>query len=236
MTERANLRRRRSAFKLCTLPHPDCQGASPLARETNASSSPPVPTSVHLLRMLDRAEGARVPVGWLIDELGERSFGLTLLVMAIVALLPGASTIVGLVIAWPAIQLMLGHDAARLPRAMARREIAVARLERIIAVLAPRLAWVERLIRPRWPLVFEAARRLVGLAMLLVGLTLISPVPMSQVVPALVIMLLALAYLEEDGLALLLALFAALCSLAMTGAMVWGAVQTIDWIDPATQP
>jgi hypothetical protein len=39
---------------------------------------------------------------------------------------------------------------------------------------------------------------------------------MSQVVPALVIMLLALAYLEEDGLALLLA---ALCSLAMTGAM-----------------
>jgi hypothetical protein len=45
--------------------------------------------------MLDRAEGARVSVGWLMDELGKRSFGLTLLVMAIVALLPGASTIVG---------------------------------------------------------------------------------------------------------------------------------------------
>jgi hypothetical protein len=204
-----------------------------VARETDASS-PLVPTSVHLQRMLNRAEGARVSVGWLMDELGERSFGLTLLVMAIVALLPGASTIVGLLIAWPAIQLMLGHDAARLPRAMARREVAVARLERVIAAVAPRLAWVEGLIRPRWPRMFEAARRLVGLAMLLVGLTLVSPVPMSQVVPALVIMLLALAYLEEDGLALLLALVAALCSLAMTGAMVWGAVETIDWIDPAT--
>jgi len=154
--------------------------------------------------------------------------------MAIVALVPGASIIVGLLIAWPAIQLMLGHDAARLPRSMARREVAVVRLERVIAAVAPRLARVERLIRPGWPMVFEAARRLVGLAMLLVGLTLVSPVPMSQVVPALVIMLLALAYLEEDGLALLLALFAALCSLATTGAMVWGAVETIDWIDPAT--
>ena len=203
-----------------------------MAREPDAPS-PLTPTSVHLLRMLDRAEGARVSVGWLINQLGERSFGLTLLVMAIVALLPGASTIVGLLIAWPAIQLMLGHDAARLPWAMARREVAVARLERVIAAVAPRLAWVERLIRPRWPIVFEAARPLVGLAMLLVGLTLVSPVPMSQVVPALVIMLLAVAYLEEDGLALLLALFAALCSLAMTGVMVWGAVQTIDWIDPA---
>ena len=194
----------------------------------------PVPTSVHLSRMLDRAEGARVSVGWLITDLGERSFGLTLLVMAVIALLPGASTIVGLLIAWPAIQLILGHDKAALPRAMARREIEVERLARVIDVVVPRLAWVERLIRPRWPAVFSTTRRLVGAAMLLVGLTLISPVPFSHVVPALVIMLLALAYLEEDGFALLLALFAALCSLAVTVATVWGAVETIDWIDPAT--
>ena len=70
--------------------------------------------------------------------------------------------------------------------------------------------------------------------MLLVGVTFAAPVPFGQVVPAVVIMLLAVAYLEEDGFALLLALFAALCSLALTGAAVWGAVETIDWIDPAT--
>jgi hypothetical protein len=184
--------------------------------------------------MLDRAQGARVSIGWLMGELGERSFGLTLLVMAVIALLPGLSTVVGLLIAWPAIQLILGHEAAALPRAMARREIPVARLERIITILVPRLAWVERLIRPRWPAVFETTRRLVGVAMLLVGVTLVSPVPLTQIVPALVIMLLALAYLEEDGAALLLALLAALGSLALTGVTVWGAVETIDWIDPAT--
>lgn len=67
---------------------------------------------------------------------------------------------------------------------------------------------------------------------LLLGLTLLSPVPFGHVVPALVIMLLALAYLEEDGVALLVALVAALCSLAVTTATLWGAVETIDWIDP----
>ena len=48
-------------------------------------------------------------------------------------------------------------------------------------------------------------------------------------------MLLALAILEEDGFALLLALFAALCSLVVSGVAVWGAVETIDWIDPGTR-
>jgi hypothetical protein len=185
--------------------------------------------------MLDRADGAHVSVDWLLRELGERSFGLTLLVMAVMALVPGASPLAGLLIAWPAIQLILGHDKVVLPRLMARREIAVERLARVVALVAPRLGWAERAIRPRWPELFEATRRLTGTAMLLLGLTLISPVPFSHVVPALVIMMLALAYLEEDGLALILALLAALCSLAVTGVTVWGAVETIDWIDPATR-
>ena len=69
--------------------------------------------------------------------------------------------------------------------------------------------------------------------MLLLGLTMISPVPFSHVVPAPVIMFLALAYLEEDGIALLIALIAALASVAITAATLWGAVETVDWLDPA---
>lgn len=199
-----------------------------------AASPQPLPTSVHLAHVLDRAKGARVSIGWLMGELGERSLGLGLLVMAVIALLPGASILMGMLIAWPAIQLLLGHDAAVLPRPIARREVEVARLARIIAVVVPRLAWAERLIRPRWPDLFSTTRRFVGLMMMMLGLTLISPVPFSHVVPALIIMLLALAYLEEDGLALMVALFVGLCSLAVTGATLWGAVETIDWLDPAT--
>jgi len=45
-------------------------------------------------------------------------------------------------------------------------------------------------------------------------------------------MLLALAYLEEDGIALLVALTAALLSLTATAAAVWGVVETADWLDP----
>ena len=192
-----------------------------------------VPTSLHLSKMLEKAEEPRVSVGWLMGQLGRRSFGLTLFVMALVAFLPGASSIIGVLMAWPAVQMVLGHDKAVLPRAITRRKVSVDRLARIIRYVTPRLASVERLIRPRWPTPFQTTKRLTGVVMLLLGLSILSPLPFSHVVPALVIMLLALAYLEEDGIALLIALFAALASLAITAATVWGTVETIDWIDSA---
>jgi hypothetical protein len=46
-------------------------------------------------------------------------------------------------------------------------------------------------------------------------------------------MLLALAYLENDGVALMIALIAALISIAITTATVWGTIEAIDWLDPA---
>ena len=194
---------------------------------------PHVPASVQLSRMLDRAEDSEVSIGWLMQQLGQRSFGLTFFVMAVIALLPGASTIVGVLLAWPAVQMILGHDVAALPRLIARRMVGVESLARIIGIVTPRLAWIERLIRPRWPLPFETARRLTGIVMLLLGLTMILPVPFGHILPALATMLLALAYLEEDGIAFLAATIAALVSLAITVATVWGTVETIDWIDPA---
>jgi hypothetical protein len=192
-----------------------------------------VPTSVHLSTMLDGAAVGRVSIGWLMAQLGRRSFGLTLLMMAVIAFIPGASTVVGVLVAWPAVQMILGQEAGVLPSLIARREIGVDRLARVIDAITPRLAWLERLIRPRWPTPFQATKRLTGIVMLLLGLTMISPVPFSHVVPALAIMFLALAYLEEDGIALLIGLIAALASLAITVAMLWGAVETVDWLDPA---
>ena len=58
-----------------------------------------LPTSVQLAAMLDRAEGGRVSIGWLTEQLGQRSFGLTLFVLALIAFLPGVSTVVGLLVA-----------------------------------------------------------------------------------------------------------------------------------------
>lgn len=183
-----------------------------------------VPTSVVLQDLLRDAPD-EVSLEWIIAHLHERSFGIVMLLIALVGLVPGISPLAAIMLAIPAVQMMRARSEPVLPRRLATRRLSKARLGRILARVIPVLRWLERLVRPRWPTPFEATKRVVGFVMLLLGATLLAPVPFSQVIPALVIVLLAFAFLEEDGVLLCIALAAALASLALTAAAVWGAVE-----------
>jgi len=56
------------------------------------------------------------------------------------------------------------------------------------------------------------------------------PLPLSNVVPALVIALLSLAYLEEDGVLLVIALLTAVITLSAAAAAVWGMAIGTKWM------
>lgn len=183
-----------------------------------------VPTSV-ILGDLMRDAPSEVSLEWIIANLHERSFGIIMLLIALVGLVPGISPLVGLMLAIPAVQMMLGRREPFLPRRLATRRVSKAQLGRILIRLIPVLRRLERLVRPRWATPFEATKRGVGFVILILGATLLAPVPFSHVIPALVTALLAFAFLEEDGILLCFALAAAVMSLAITAAAVWGAVE-----------
>jgi hypothetical protein len=65
---------------------------------------------------------------------------------------------------------------------------------------------------------------------LLDAFVVLAPIPLAQVLPALVIALIALAYLEEDGLLLSLALLAALVLVAAGSAAAWELVRGAKWL------
>jgi hypothetical protein len=86
-------------------------------------------------------------------------------------------------------------------------------------------------IHPRWPTPLEATKRLVGAVVVILNITLMfTPIPLSNVVPALVIALISLAYLEEDGLLLSIALLAAIVLVTFELAVVWETVLGAKWI------
>ena len=86
----------------------------------------------------------------------------------------------------------------------------------------PVLRFLEKMIHPRWPTPLEATKRLVGAVVVFLNIIVVfTPIPLSNVVPALVIALISLAYLEEDGLLLSIALLAAVIVLAVASVAVW---------------
>jgi hypothetical protein len=115
------------------------------------------------------------------------------------------------------------------PRFIAGRTLQKQRLASMLNRAVPVLRYLEQFIRPRWQTPFEMTKRVVGGAILLVGILLFVPLPLSNVPPALVIILLSFAYLEEDGVLLCIALAAALVVLMIAAGTIWQALSAAGW-------
>ena len=75
-----------------------------------------------------------------------------------------------------------------------------------------------------------ATKRVVGLIVLLLAATLFIPIPLSNIIPGVLVMLAAFAYLEEDGILLCIALSISLGSLAITAVEVWATLRGADFL------
>ncbi len=183
-----------------------------------------VPTSQIFARLLDEAPASHVTLEFLLQTLGERSFGVLLLLLGLLGVIPGVATVAAILLLVPAAQMIMGRSLPTLPRFLLDRRIPTARLAWLLARAIPVLRWFERFTYPRWQTPFRATRRVVGVAVLLLALTLLSPIPLLNLVPDAVIILIAFAWLEKDGVLLAAALFLTLASLAITTALVWATI------------
>jgi hypothetical protein len=188
------------------------------------------PTSVVLDDLLGPEAPEQVTLGWLMGRLGDRSFGIVLLLLALLGLLPGVSALAGVLLTIPAVQMILARPGPVFPRRISARPFEARRLSRVVRRIVPVLRYMERFIRPRWAAPFDATKRVVGGVVLLLGASLLAPVPLSNIPPALVTGLLAFAYLEEDGVLLGMALVVALAMLAAASVAAWEALSATGWV------
>jgi hypothetical protein len=188
-----------------------------------------VPTS-RLLESLLWDAPEQVTLEWLICHLRERSFGIILLLLGVLGTLPAVSVVAGLLLAIPAFQMIRARPAPVFPRRLAERPFVSARLRRPLERLIPVLQTLERVVHPRWSTPFQATKRAVGGAVLLLGAGLLVPVPLSNVPIGFTVILVAFAYLEEDGV--LLALAGLLVFALLAGALVtlWGTIAAALWL------
>jgi hypothetical protein len=190
-----------------------------------------IPASVVLQRLHDEVPADHFTLGWLTHSLHKRSFGIIMLLIALVAIAPGLSFIAGLLLMIPAVQMIAGKAAPVFPRRIATRSLPTRHLAAALQRSIPLLRYLEKVIHPRWHTPLEATKRLVGTVVVLLSATLVLiPIPLSNVVPASVIALISLAYLEEDGVLLSIAVLAAVIVMTVAMIAVWEMVVGAEWI------
>ena len=172
----------------------------------------------------------------LLTGLGRRGFGMLLLIATLPAFIPIpiGGAISGPLVVLIGAQLLGGMRRPWLPKFLADRgphRHALARFDRRIS---PLLAWLEKFVRPRLPVVLDhrIAGIFTGLLLILLGLLLSLPIPLTNYLFGGLLLLFALALLERDGALMLVGWIAGAIAVAIFGVLS-GNLATVaaHWLD-----
>lgn len=169
------------------------------------SHSPPRTTDL-LRDTLASIEGDRVEFGHLVDRFGRRGFGMLLLFLSLPAFIPipGVAGVTGPVIALLGVQMLVGLRQPWMPGFARRKSIEKRTVMRFTSRMGRLLKVLERFCRPRALWLFEnAGNRATGLVLILYGLMLSLPIPFTNFIFGLILLSIAIAMIERDGVLLL---------------------------------
>ncbi len=190
-----------------------------------------IPSSRALEDLLRQAPADYFTLGWLLSTLHQRSFGVVLLFLGLLATVPIGSSVPGFMLAIMAVQMITGRREPVFPRFITARSLPTYYLFRLGRRAIPLLQYLEKAVYPRWPTAFEVGKRFVGvMVLLLTAVLLLTPVPLSNIAPAILVILISLAYIQEDGLLLCVSFLAAVVLISIASAAVWGTIFSFSLI------
>lgn len=180
-----------------------------------------------ILRRIASSTEESFNIGSLSEKLGDRGFGLVLLILAIpnsIPLpIPAASAITGLPLVFLAAQLCLGRQKIWLPNFIAKREIKMAMLQKFVHFSLPFLLRLEKISRPRIDIfttpIFE---RIAGIIIVVLAFLIALPIPFGNFPLGLAMTILALAITEQDGALMIMGWICSILAVCFLVALVNG--------------
>lgn len=197
-----------------------------------------------LRKLLAREHSADgVSLGEIFERIGDRGFGLLLLILSLPSALPlpapGYSTPFGILLFILALQMIYGRRAPWLPARAARMRLKGKFVETMLVFLGKFFGRAEFLIRPRLRWVGSRGGLVfLGLLVLIMAGLMILPIPLTNTAPAFVIFLIGTGLSEKDGLFCLFAAVLGVLATAVYALVLYlffrfgiaGLGQITDWL------
>jgi hypothetical protein len=178
--------------------------------------------------------GETITVGALVRAGGERAFALVLILLNLPNVIFAPPVLAGIAAVPTAVfgaQMMLGRSELWLPAAVLERSVRASALLRLLDRTGPWLDRLEAFGRPR--LAFAAgagARRILGLFAVVAALIVLLPVPGTNILPALALIVMAVATLRRDGVLFLIGAGIGILGVLVAVAAAGIAVGLVRWL------
>jgi hypothetical protein len=179
--------------------------------------------------------GDRIKLGDLISVLGDRAFGISMLMLALpnavgLGAIPGLSTVFGLPQIVLALQMTVGLERPWLPQWLLERTIARKDFDTMLAKSMPYLLRMEKVLRPRWEVMSSyLAERVLGAVFVVLASIVSLPIPLGNQPPAVAMALISLGLVERDGLFITFGLVVSVIAVAVASAVVLAGTAAI-WL------
>jgi hypothetical protein len=189
-------------------------------RKQPAQSEENLHVSELLQQFLEQHQQERICLRDLLNALGDRAFGPTLLLCALPEALPlpvaGISAVIGIPLLLVSSQLTLGFRHPWLPGQVLERPIKRQHFEKLMHQAIRHVRKIERVLKPRWPFFTHPAfERCIGLLLMILSIIIALPIPFGNMVPAIAVVFICLGMIEKDGLVLALSALASCVILAL---------------------
>ncbi|MBD0363551.1 MAG: exopolysaccharide biosynthesis protein [Coleofasciculus sp. C3-bin4] len=171
---------------------------------------------------------------------GERIFGFLFVILALPSALPvpapGYSTPFGLVLFLLAVQLIAGAKLPWLPQKISSQPIEIKQVQGVVKAGIPWLRRIELLSRPRLSYICTSlpGRVTIGIAIALMGISMMIPIPGTNTLPAMGIFVTGFGLMEDDGAislgGLVLCLMGGILSASILIALFVGGTSLLDLI------
>jgi len=176
--------------------------------------------SLVLRAVIDTAPGETISIREIVEAFGERAFGFVIILFSLpncIPAPPGMNSVFGLPVLLFAFQLALGFKKPWLPRKIMDKAFRISTFRKIIDIAEPKLARVEKVLRPRHTGLFGVrGDRLIGVFAIILALCVIVPLPGTNWVPSIALVILSMAIMQEDGLVLGFGVLAGIAGIVYT--------------------
>lgn len=192
--------------------------------------------SAALRRLIDGlGDDERVAIGEVVRRLGSKGFGLALIALALPAMIPipgPFGMVTGSCLVLVAWQMLAGHRRLSLPSFLASRRVAVGGLRQVIDRAVPWLQRLETVMRrDRWrSLTGRSSRAWMGVPVLVLAVVLALPIPFGNVGPVISLMVIGLALMTRDGLALMFGLVLTAATIGWTAALFFAGARIAAYL------